>query len=248
MRIGNFKFSPRWQPTLLVILLLPVLLGLGVWQLIRTDQKKAIIAAEDASLAKSPLIIANKFEATENLQFRRLQITGQFDTTHLIYIDNKVQQGQVGYDVVMPLRIHGTQQFVLVNRGWVPLGASRAEFPAIATPDTEITIVGIAKYDPKDVVAMGKGNRSNEGWPALVRWIDISQLQQELKVELVPFLLLLDPSSPYGFVREWKFVSMPPEKHMSYAVQWFALAMALFIIYIVVNTRRINKNGTKDEY
>lgn len=246
MRIGNFIFSPRLVPTLAVIVLLPLLLNLGVWQFKRAQEKKVIIAAEQASLAQSPQIVDGKLAATAELEFRRLQITGQFDKHHMIFIDNKVNQGRVGYDVVTPLRIQGTQRYVMVNRGWVPLGTSRAELPNIETPADEVTIVGIAKLNPQDVVAMGKGNRSNDGWPAVVRWIDLSGLHKELQVEIEPYLLLLDPASAYGFVREWKFVSMPPEKHLSYAVQWFALATALFLIYVVVNTKRIKRREIQE--
>jgi surfeit locus 1 family protein len=31
---------------------------------------------------------------------------------------------------------------------------------------------------------------------------------------------------------------MPPEKHLSYSVQWFALALAVVIVYLVVNIKK----------
>ena len=247
MRIGNYQFKPRLLPTLLFLVLLPVLLRLGFWQLARADQKRAIIAEQNAKLAMPPKIIDKQLTDPENLEYRRLEISGKFIDKYQIFIDNKVHQGEAGYDVVTPLQIKDSQQYVLVNRGWVPQGTSRAVLPAIHTPGQQVSIVGIAKYNPKDVVSFGAGNRSNQGWPALVRWIDIQEIHSEMKLDLLPFLLLLDPESKYGFVREWKFVNMPPEKHVSYAVQWFAMAMVLLIIYLVVNTKRINRVETRDE-
>jgi surfeit locus 1 family protein len=31
---------------------------------------------------------------------------------------------------------------------------------------------------------------------------------------------------------------MPPEKHMGYAIQWFALALCLAMIYLFVNLKK----------
>lgn len=247
MRIGNYQFKPRLLPTLMVLILLPLLLRLGFWQLARADQKRAILATQSAKLALPPKIIDQQLTDTENLEFRRLEISGTFLNQYQIFIDNKVHQGEVGYDVVTPLQIKNSKQFVLVNRGWVPQGASRAVLPVIDTPAKEVSLVGIAKYHPKDVVSFGAGNRSNQGWPAVVRWIDIKALHKETKLDLLPFLLLLDPKSHYGFVREWTFVNMPPEKHVSYAVQWFAMATVLLLIYLVVNLKRITKTEIQDE-
>jgi surfeit locus 1 family protein len=39
-------------------------------------------------------------------------------------------------------------------------------------------------------------------------------------------------------VRNWAPPGFPPMRHIGYAVQWFALALTLFVIYVVTNTRR----------
>ena len=247
MRIGNYQFKPGLVPSLLVVLLLPVLIRLGFWQLSRADEKRAIIAEQHAKLALPAKIIDQHYSGTENLEYRRLAVSGTFLNKYQIFIDNKIHQGQAGYDVVTPLRINNTDKYVLVDRGWVPLGASRAVLPVIETPAQEVSLLGIAKYNPKDVVAFGEGNRSNQGWPAVVRWIDIPALHTETKLDLLPFLFLLDPASAHGFVREWKFINMPPEKHVSYAVQWFGMAIVLLIIYLVVNFKRINMTEIRDD-
>lgn len=239
MRIGNYQFRPRLITTVLVLLLLPVLIGLGFWQLARADQKRAIIAAQNAKHAMPPKRINDKDAESEDLEFRRLQVTGTFLTKYQIYIDNKTHESEVGYDVVTPLQIENSKHVVLINRGWVALGVSRQTLPRIETPRAMVTLTGMAKYHLRDVVSFGFGNRSNQGWPAVMRWIDIKSLKSETKLELLPYMLLLDPGAPDGFVREWKFINMPPEKHISYAVQWFAMATALAVIYLIVNLKRI---------
>ena len=244
MRIGNYQFKPRLIPTLMFVLLLPLLLRLGFWQLARADEKRMIIATQTTKLALPPRVIDGVITPADNFQYRRLKVSGRFLTRYQVFIDNKVHQGKAGYDVVTPLQISNSKQVVLVDRGWVPLGDSREKLPHIDTPEQDVTLVGIAKYHPKDVLSFGAGNRSNQGWPAVVRWVDIKELQAETGLDLLPFLLLQDPASQYGFVRDWKFVNMPPEKHISYAVQWFAMAAALLVIYLVVNLKRINRSET----
>ena len=51
-------------------------------------------------------------------------------------------------------------------------------------------------------------------------------------------LVLLDAGEPDGYVRNWTAPGFPPMRHIAYAVQWFGLALALIIIYIVTNVRR----------
>jgi cytochrome oxidase assembly protein ShyY1 len=52
-------------------------------------------------------------------------------------------------------------------------------------------------------------------------------------------LVLLDPGEPDGYARHWTAPGFPPMRHIAYAVQWFALALTLAVIYFVTNTRRI---------
>jgi surfeit locus 1 family protein len=51
-------------------------------------------------------------------------------------------------------------------------------------------------------------------------------------------LVLLDPGEPDGYVRNWSAPGFPPMRHLGYAVQWFALALTLAVIYVVTNLRR----------
>ena len=41
-----------------------------------------------------------------------------------------------------------------------------------------------------------------------------------------------------SFVREWKIFAFTPEKHIAYAVQWFAMAFTLLLIFVLMHTRR----------
>jgi len=239
MRIGPFKFRPTLWPSLVTLALLPVLISLGFWQLSRTDEKRDILQQQEQKKLLPQLVIDGTELTKEQVEYRRLQVSGEYLAEYQIFIDNKVHQSQVGYYLVMPLRISNSDQVLLINRGWVKGTGSRDKLPEIEIPAGKLTLSGVAKFNPKDVASLGSGNRLGTEWPALVRWIDINGLAKEMNLSLKPFLFLQDKLPEDKYIREWVFVNSPPEKNLSYAVQWFSLATALLLIYIFVNTKRI---------
>ncbi|UCE89624.1 MAG: SURF1 family protein [Pseudomonadota bacterium] len=231
-------FRPRAVPTLVTLALLPVLVSLGFWQLQRADEKRAIQAGLELRAQQPPLRLVQPLGgAAEAEQYRALLI-GRYDTAHQLLLDNRTHQGKAGYEVLTPLHVSGSELAVLVNRGWIPQGRSRAEVPLPAAPRSEVMVHGVLKAPPTAALKLGEGYRDGTGWPAVVQWVDVAALAVELGYPLQPVVVLQDPSDPGGFVREWKWVVSPPEKNLSYAVQWFALAAALLIIFVVVNLRR----------
>jgi len=241
MRIGPFQFRPKIVPTLITLILLPILISLGFWQLSRTEEKQIILEEQALKLEMPALTITGKADSLEDIEYRKLMVTGRFLSDYHILVDNKVHQGQVGFYVVTPLQIEGTRVCVLVNRGWVKATDSRAVLPSITTPSERVAISGIAKLNTKDIVSFNDQNRLGEDWPALVRWLDIKELDKDIPYNLKPFVLMQTADSQGEYVRDWKQVNSPPEKNMSYAVQWFSLATALLLIFIFVNTKRTNK-------
>ena len=69
----------------------------------------------------------------------------------------------------------------------------------------------------------------------------MAQIEKSLGYKVLPFMILQDADSPAGFVRDWYIKEITPEKNISYAVQWFALALALVIIFLVVNTHKVKE-------
>ncbi len=68
-------------------------------------------------------------------------------------------------------------------------------------------------------------------------------MAKQLGLPLLPLVVLLDPGAPAGFAREWTpYYGISVQRHQGYAFQWFALATALGVIYIVVNLNRIDND------
>lgn len=242
MRLGRFEFhSPGLPLTLLTLVLLALLTGLGFWQLDRAAQKRVLVTQYQGQEGEAPILVQEGLAAAEELEYRPALVHGHFDTGRQFLLDNRTHQGIAGYLVLTPLRIDGSGHAILVNRGWVPQGASRADLPELPTPDGPIRLEGLLK-EPTRSFTLGEGEDREAGWPKVLQQVRLELQAEQLGYPLLPMLLLLGPEQEHGFVREWEPVrGFGPEQNMGYAVQWFALATALLLIYIVVNCRRSDR-------
>ena len=234
-------FRPRLVPSLVTAMLLPVLVGLGIWQLDRAEQKRQLLAEQHSQEQLPPVSLTSGVPADLS-PFRKVRVSGQFDTAHSFLLDNKTHQGRAGYQVLTPLRLADGKTAILVNRGWVPMGASRDDLPRIETPASTITVSGRMIRSDKAPLQLSEDNIAGDAWPMVIQWTDYRQLEQRLGYALLPYLLLQDPDNPAGYVRDWSIAWIRPEKSTSYAVQWFMLAAALVIIFVVVNLRKVKKS------
>jgi cytochrome oxidase assembly protein ShyY1 len=132
-------------------------------------------------------------------------------------------------------------EVILVNRGWLPL-TDRTALPAVTTPAESVQIKG--RLAPLPIVGrkLGEPDRLDGSWPQLVTYLEIEDVAAGLDEELVPRLIWLDSQDKHGFQgRDWSPVVMTPQRHRAYAFQWFSLATAAVIIWIVVGMRSNRK-------
>jgi len=236
--ISSRRFKPGLVPTLVTLVLLPIFIRLGYWQLDRADQKR-VIQTNYAQRSDLPSFrLESRVRATDELEYRRVFVKGTFDSKHQILIDNKVHNGRVGYYVITPLKMTSSNQYVLINRGWVPLGVSRSELPKIDVTDRHVTIHGVLVKAKRDIVMISDTNRDTTGWPARMQWLDVKEFQKDTKYSVYPMAILMDPDAPHGYAREWGKANLDPDKNTSYAMQWFSFAVLLLVIYFVVNFKK----------
>ena len=114
MRRLGYQFRPALIPSLVTLLLLPVFVGLGLWQLDRAEQKRALQAEYDARGRDGPIQIGARVQTAEELRFYRVIVKGRYDPDYQILLDNRVHQGRAGYHVITPLRIAGSDVRVIV--------------------------------------------------------------------------------------------------------------------------------------
>ncbi|MEK7207779.1 MAG: SURF1 family protein [Pseudomonadota bacterium] len=243
---------PRFRPTLIssiaVAILLPVFLYLGYWQLQRADEKRLLQTEYDTRAHKTLIKVEPRLQRVEELQFYKVVARGRYETGHQILLDNRVQQGQVGYQVITPLRLENSDVRILVNRGWIPLGTDRAHLPVIATPEGSQEVAGLATLPAEKFFTLGQPEKSSQQWQTVWQNLDMRRYIAAVPYPVQPVIILLDPESPAGgFVREWGRLDTGIAVHQGYAFQWFMLAATLMIVYLFYGLRAGRVDGANNE-
>ncbi len=247
MRIGSYDFSPRLVPTLATAALLPLLIGLGVWQLGRAEEKRGIEQIVAARSGAPPLEIdASRWWSIQQgadalaLAFAPVAMSGRFEGARQFLLDNRTRNGVAGFHVLTVFVPEGAAGGVLVNRGWIPWGERRELTPALPVPSEPLRITGRFDGPRRPPPLLGPSGYEQQQWPKIVQRVELESMAEQLGMALLPRVVHLDAKAPAGFVREWKpYYGISVERHQAYAFQWFALASALAIIYLVVNLKRI---------
>jgi len=238
MRIGTFEFNPGLWPSVATLILLPILCGLGFWQIDRGAAKRDLLDAYARHSQAAPVTVDARAAFDSAWRYRHVRIAGRYDLAHQFLLDNQMQDGAPGYHVFTPLLLNNAMQTILVNRGWLALGDSRQRLPALPAPAGEVMVTGVLAPAPGHGVELGADIESDTRWPRVVEAIDLPRLQRDITPRLAPQVLRLDPAESGGFVRKWRIVEDGPERNYGYAFQWFTMAAVLLFIYIRLNTHR----------
>lgn len=248
MQIFNYRFQPRLIPSLATLLLLPLLVNLGLWQSNKADKKQAMQDIYDQR-GKSALVrIGAEPLDLEAIRFSRVIAHGRYEPAFQILLDNQIYKGQAGYHVITPLHISGSTMRVLVNRGWVPLGADRNSLPVIDTPQGEVEVTGYAHDPSGKYLELAHTDTAQASWQKVWQNLDIKRYKSVVPFTLHPVSILLDPaSSAGGYVREWPKPDARIDVNRGYAIQWYLMSIALVVIYIVTNIKKIRPEKNSPE-
>jgi surfeit locus 1 family protein len=239
--------SQQWKFTALVLLFLPVLLYLGFWQLDRADQKEKLLVfyEQQSALAHTPLANLDNENKTK---YRNVSIKGQYDIDHYWLLDNQPRQGKPGYEIIMPFIFSdkaGKQRTLLVNRGWIKAEADRTRLPLIETTSEQVSINGYLYPLQINIVIKHSQNDLAVEWPKRVLQLDSQAASTALNRVIEPLMLRIDEDSVGAFITQWPLINTQPAKHKGYAVQWFAMSIALILMYAWFLFREIKEQKKK---
>jgi surfeit locus 1 family protein len=239
MRFGSVEFSPGRWPTVVTLVHLGFLMSLGFWQLDRAQQKREILSKYQIDRNQLIIRLDAGMKSVDGHEYQYASSEGRYDNAHQLFLDNRTHEGRAGYHVITPFLLRNSNAAVLVNRGWVPIGDSRDRLPDATVSEENRRVLGRLKTPPAKVFMLGE-EEAQQGWPQRIQRIHIQALSEKLGRPLLPVVLLLDGEQADGYLRDWKPLGFGPERNVGYAVQWFGLAVALLIIYLAVNSRRID--------
>ena len=230
------RFQFKLLPTLGVVLGLTLFVYLGLWQSGKGDRLQAELAQRAARHQLGALPVGGTLVDAQALRDAPIAVSGEFEAQHQTFLDNRQHNGQPGVQVITPLRLEGSNIRILVNRGWVawPQGV-RGVLPVVATPSGVQRLTGLAFVpSTKKFLLMPERPEASNLWSRL----DMARFSERLQAPLQPVVLQQTSVSPDGLVRQWE----PPEDrvamHRGYAFQWFGMALALIVFYVVASLRR----------
>ena len=216
---------------------------LGLWQLDRAGEKERDVEMFAARTGDAPILLNERLSAMpskldpEWWRYRRVEVAGEALGERQYLLDNRTRNGVAGYHVHVPMLVTGLDRLVLVNRGWVETGPSRERRPDVSLAGSKVVISGIVEY-PRRTLLLGDDGYGESAWPKVVQRIDLDQTARDLDRQVLPFVVLMDAALAHGFVREWTpYLGIGPERHRGYALQWFSLAVAVAVVWIVLKVR-----------
>lgn len=191
--------------SLLVLLGVAILIGLGLWQIERKAWKEDLIRRYEASAALPAVALPDALDDPASWDYRKVTLAGQADFSRLLRLYAIDKNGAPGYRAVYPV-LRG-RDAVLAVGGWIGEDA----------PSVSPKIAGVARL-PKP---RGPFQPANDAAKNEWMWIDLEAMGASLDLDLAP--VYVDAGGAAAPVLT--------NNHLSYALTWFALAAALLGVY-----------------
>jgi surfeit locus 1 family protein len=251
MKLNRLISHRWWKTTLLVIAAVIVMIRLGLWQLDRLDQRRAFNARVEEQLAQSALEISKENLSADlyNMEYREAIVLGEYDHDRQVVLRNQDWQGRLGVHLLTPLIIQGSDQAIMVNRGWIPYEDFEAGKLSQFDESGLVEVNGIIRRSQTKPRIGGRADQiPAEGEPPLQawNWINVGGIAGQLPYELLPVYLQGSPEPsrnqmPYRTQLE---LDLNEGSHLGYAFQWFTFALILAIGYPIYVSREEKRLST----
>jgi surfeit locus 1 family protein len=204
-------------------------LALGFWQLARGRERDALEASMAQREALPPLSPAALLTPEpRELLHRRVIVRGTWDAPHTVFLDNRQMRGVPGFYVVTPLKLEGSEQAVLVQRGWAPRNfEQRDKLPAVPTPGGVVEFTGRIAPPPARLYEF----RAEERGP-IRQNLDLASFRAETGLKLLDVSVVQTGPAADGLLRDWPHPSSGSERNYGYAFQWWAMSALIAILYV----------------
>ena len=225
---------------IVAILLIVAGCMLGSWQLQRMHQKEAMLASVASVLRERvprPLALANDPARAQAYDWAVGE--GRFLPQPAWLLDNQQRDGRPGVRVFRLFQAEGDPIPLLVEMGWLPVGAAR-ELPKVGAAPADVTAIrGLLLPPPSGGLLAGAESQTPDGQYLVIALDPATIAARSGVARIAPRVLRLDPDQPLGHARDLDVLpnTLPPQRHLGYAVQWFALAAAVLVIALLLTLR-----------
>ena len=244
-RVSRRRNLAAWW--LLAVLVAAGLASLGIWQLDRMHQKQAMLdAVQDVLARRDARPLASAADAARARDYDWAAGRGRFVDAPPVLLDNQQRDERPGvrvYRVFQPSAADAAP--LLVELGWLPLPGDRT-LPPVPRPEGVLDVAGLLAPPPSHGI-MAAVATPQPGGQLLATGLEATALGAQLgQPALAPRVLKLDPAAPLGYARDLDVLpnTLPPGQHLGYAVQWFALALAVLAIAALLTFRKRKPDRT----
>ncbi len=239
----DYRFRPGLVSTLLAAAGFGLFASLALWQVNRAAEKQNLQATVEQRMSMKEMSLSDMNIEAHNLQFVRVEGRGHFEKGKDILLDNIVYQGTAGYYLYSLLKLDNRQERVLVNRGWLPMGKSRAEIPVFATPEDHLVVHGVITKPRSRPVVLGNVDKPNIEHEQVWLYLDLDYLAKQTGHVIMPFVVRMDKRDPLGYVRDWPRFDAKISMHIGYAIQWAVFAIIVLVVFVGVNMKKTDRSS-----
>lgn len=246
-RFINWVFTPSLVGAIATIIFIPLFIKLGLWQYGKAQQQILVQAAYKQSIVDNALDLPLQLQSYNSLQYKKVKVTGHYESKYQILLDNQVENERVGFHVITPLKIDNTNQFVLIDRGWLLGKDTHTDLPTVDTPSRKLEVVGQVWLPSAKIFTLENNSTPTDKkhvrtWSMVWQNMDMAKYKQSTPIAVLPVVIRLDAASTSGgFVRNWQVPSDRIATNMSYAYQWFGFAFATFAIFLYMSIKKADK-------
>jgi surfeit locus 1 family protein len=221
------KFRPAFWPTVFTLPAFLVLIALGTWQVQRLAWKTALNEHRAEAAHGAPVPLPHTLAEAKANEFRPVRVQGVFQHAQERYVGATSERGQPGFQVVTPLKLDDGR-VLLVNRGFIPSELKDPARRAAGEVQGEVTVEGLVRVPPQGKPSWLAPDNHPEA--NMWFWMDPAAMAPGA----LPFYVDAGPApNPGGWPKGGVTRLALPNDHLQYAITWYALAVALVVIYVV---------------
>jgi surfeit locus 1 family protein len=214
--------------TILLAIVVAVCVRLGFWQLSRLDERRALNAGVAARLEQEPIGDLARLADTTGVSYRIATASGHYDNERYVVLPGRSRAGVPGVHLIMPLRLIGRSDAVLVNRGWVPApdaASIDARDFAVAEP---VDVRGLVMPFPGRAQSLAQRETplAADTFTHVLYRIDEVALRRQFPYRLLDVMLQeLDVAGGPRYPTQLEPPPLDEGPHLGYALQWFGFAL-----------------------
>jgi surfeit locus 1 family protein len=221
-------------PAVATLLGVAFLISLGNWQMRRLSWKRGLIGSIAERVHAPPVTLALAEERASlggDVEYTRVKVDGTGLNDREIHLYALDDQYGPGFDIITPLRL-ADGSIVLVNRGFVPNELKDPAKRPAGQITGDVTVTGLLRAPDVQTMFVPANDAQHNIW----YWRDAGAMAATLgadapRVHQYVIDAEASPPVPGGWPKGGVTHLELPNRHLEYALTWYALAVTLVGVF-----------------